>query len=193
MIHRRRGRGRTTGLVALLVGGLLVPSLTTGVTAQGALDPDTAISRRQIRGIERRVLTDPEGAARAGAAARRGLIRDSGGVTLDPERLRLERRLERLDRLPEPSPSTISPPAGGELPFSARHQPFGLSGAGGPLATARRLLARAADGMAEGRPAQARSDIRAARAELDRLPSSLADQVAGVRRELEALAAGLGP
>ncbi|MCS6779835.1 MAG: hypothetical protein NZ555_09050 [Geminicoccaceae bacterium] len=136
------------------------------VQAQTVIDPDRAWQRRQADVIEQRAVTDPSGAAAQARETRRQLAVDRPG-TLDAERVQLERR---LDRATAGAPRTPVPPAparpGEALPSSTDRERDLFEPERDPLRTADLLLGRAAEGIAEGRPEAARSDLSLVAAEL---------------------------
>ncbi|MCS7269186.1 MAG: hypothetical protein NZ704_14130, partial [Geminicoccaceae bacterium] len=142
---------------------LLASGLATSATAQSLIDPDRAWLRRKVDALELRAATDPVGAAEEARALGRELRRAAGAG--DGERLRLERRLERIAAGPPRTVVSPGPPRGLDPPPSSLEREL-FASERDPLRTADLLLARAAEGLAEGRLDAARSDLSLAAAEL---------------------------
>jgi len=150
------------GILGLFVAG--------SATAQSSLlDPERAWERRQLDAIERRAVTDPAGAAAEARELRRRMTAE-GRASSDPEAIATERRLRAIEAggrpavsLP-PRPARAADPLASSVDTSRDRLLFETER--DPLATADRLLERAAEGIAEGRIEAARSDLSLAAAEL---------------------------
>lgn len=126
-----------------------------------------AIQRRELRAIRNRAVTDPAGAARDLGDARRDVVRDNRGVTLDAPSRNVDRQLRALGDQPAQIPprgANLEPPTPRrtELPGSIEPGPTGLPSVDSGASVVMRLLDRAESNIAEGRPASARSDLSAA-------------------------------
>jgi hypothetical protein len=100
------------------------------------------------------------------------MITRRGGVGLGPTDLRIDRQLQQLQggAASGVAPLAGSPPVtGARLPSSFDRDDQPLPSLGDPLSTTSLLLDRAADGLAAGRTAQARSDLSIAGQMLDPL------------------------
>ena len=130
------------------------------------VDPANAYLQRDLRSLERRTDGPSAGAALQLQQTRRELIRESRGVYFTREQAQIFRSLNRVEgevRPPETfkdergAPAVLPAPS---LPTSLHNGPLPSMG-GGTLI--RRLVARAEAAVAQGRPAQARSDLSTAR------------------------------
>lgn len=143
----------------------LACSLALPTAAQSPIDPDRAWLRRQADVVELRALSDPRGAAEQARELKARLRADNRPG--DGERAQLERRLERIAAGPALSPVPPAPPRTSEpLPTSLERERELFVSERDPLRTADLLLARAAEGLLEGRLDAARSDLSLAAAEL---------------------------
>ena len=130
------------------------------------VDPGNAYLQRELRSLERRTDGPSAGAALQLQQTRRDLIRQSRGVYFTQEQAQIFRGLNRVERelRPEPFKDAGGPPAlphAPSLPTSLRDNgPLPSMGDGTLI---RRLVARAEAAVAQGRPAQARSDLATAR------------------------------
>lgn len=117
--HRVVKRCRA-GVSGLLLALAAVVAAGPG-RAQSTTDPDLTHRERELSRIEQRAVTDPRGASDAARDALRRLRAEQGGQRLDPDTLRIERRLGELARdggfVPEPGPPAI-PRGGDRLPMS---------------------------------------------------------------------------
>ena len=132
------------------------------------IDSGNAYLQRELRSLERRTDGPSAGAALQLQLqqTRRDLIRQSRGVYFTQEQAQIFRGLNRVERELRPEPfkdaggAPALPPAP-SLPTSLRDDgPLPSMGDGTLI---RRLVARAEAAVAQGRPAQARSDLAAAR------------------------------
>lgn len=170
-----------TGLVAVLLATALAAPIAGDATAQISRG-EQAIQDRQLRAIRNRAVTDPAGAARDAASARRGLVRDNeGAITFGPQGQRIDRQLRALERQPVVLPPRGTTPAAPDLrepglPSSLEPGPDGLPGIGQTISLVGRLLDRAEVGIGEGRASSARSDLVAAEQGLAGLSSLEAAQ-----------------
>ena len=131
------------------------------------VDPANAYLQRDLRSLERRTDGPSAGDALQLQQTRRELIRESRGVYFTREQAQIFRSLNRVEgevRPPETFKDETETPAAlpaPSLPTSLRdNRPLPSMG-GGTLI--RRLVARAEAAVAQGRPAQARSDLSTAR------------------------------
>lgn len=154
--------------VVFLLAGLSAPA-TGGASAQqrSLIDPDTAQLRRELRSIEGRLESSPQGARIQLNRTRRALIREGRGVSFTPEQGRIARDLDRLGRElrqveREPRREVREVPTENTLPRSYDDPPR-ASGGSNNLVTVARLLTRAEAALERGRTVQAQSDLSAAR------------------------------
>ncbi len=158
-----------------IAAAALAASMLSGAgaaTAQNAADQlrqDTRALRQQ-RAVESRALTQPGAASLDAMNARNRLVRGQSG-NLSPTQRRVERRLDTLSAGPSTSglPSTprAAPLVSDRLPSSYEDDVFQPRDLGSSVVEG--LLDRVDDGLADGRPGQARSDLDLAEQQLDRM------------------------
>jgi hypothetical protein len=157
--------------------GLSIAFLGHAAGAGDLLDPWNAQYRRELRTLQQQQATDPTGAASGAAAAQRQIRQNSGGVFLSPERRRLDRQLGAVGA----ATATDSQRAPARVPGTKAVRPdlpntYGDDNAPlpsmQPLFTVGALLDRAQAGIADGRPASARSDLSIAQSQLSTLRQS---------------------
>jgi hypothetical protein len=158
------GRGFRLGLSAVWAAALLAGP---GAAQQQGLTANDIYMQRQLRSLEGSVRSSPDSAALQLQRARRDMIQQSRGVAFTPEQARLNRSLDQVGRqLRQERTSVVGVPprpATTEEPLPSSY------GTDQPLpsfnrsATLGRLVGRAETAIAEGRPAQARSDLATAR------------------------------
>lgn len=180
---------------SLALSAGLALALSAGVGAAGAgdlSDPLQGQLQFQLDGLRRQSVTDPAGAARGAAAARRELIQRRGGVALGPSDLMIDRQLRGVQAGGRSATSPIVPspsPPGSSLPSSVDHGGAPLPSLGDPLRVVSLLLDRADEGLAAGRTAQAQSDLSMAGRELAPLREGPLD--GATKAEADALAGRL--
>ncbi len=171
---------------------LLLGMVAHAAGAGSLSDPLQGQLQFQLNGLQRQSVTDPAGAARGAAAARRELIQRRGGVDLGPSDLRIDRQLQGVQagRASAAAPiATAPPPPGVRLPSSVDRSAALLPSLGDPLRMVSLLLDRADEGLAAGRTAQARSDLSMAGQELAPLRAGPLDGAA--KAQADALAGRL--
>lgn len=155
--------------------------------ASDFLDPLNGQLQFQLQGLQRQSVTDPAGAASGAAAVRRDMISRRGGVALSPADQRIDRQLQQVQGAGATTgvaPLAGSPPVTqSRLPSSFDRSDQELPSMGDPLGTTSLLLDRAADGLAAGRTAQARSDLSVAAGLLDPLRSGPLDGTTRARAD----------
>lgn len=177
---------RVAGILAL---GLIVAA---GVAEAQGVDRLREASRldRQTRAVEARSVTQPDAAARDA----RDLAQDvrRGGGPLSPDALRARRTLDDLAQpaaeLPRALPALPGlPPADLPRSFDA---PTAVP-ASGRLEMVDLLIDRARQAAADGRPAQALSDLAFAERQLDGLAAAGSGDAAERRQRIAATRSGL--
>jgi hypothetical protein len=159
-------------LLSAALAVLLAPWPAAAQLGPGPELRQDARAQRQLRAVEGRSVTQPAPAARDAIDARQQLLRGGAG-RLSPAQRRVERRLDALST-PMPAPGqapTIPVPVSplDDLPASYDDEAFlPQDRASGVV---RSLLDRAADGIADGRLDQARSDLAFADRQLATLDS----------------------
>ena len=161
------GRGVGTALLAaVLVWAADGQAQQGSLTGRGNGAGD-AVLQRQLRSLEQGGAGSPDAAAMQLRGARRSLLQQSRGTAFTPEQARISRGLDRVGRdlrqqeLDAATAQAPARPLGERLPGTIAQEPL-LPSFGG-TATLGRLVGRAEAALAAGRPAQARSDLAAAR------------------------------
>ena len=163
-------RALALALLALLAGAAGDAWAQRGGSLTGGRPPPAgsdAYLQRQLRTLDRS-RASPGSAEILLRRTQRDLVTQSRGVYLTPEQARVQRDLDRIERDRRdrsPGQATLQPPArprGERLPGSI-DDTGALPSMGGTL-TLGRLVGRAETALADGRTAQARSDLATARA-----------------------------
>lgn len=161
----------------------------SGLSAQpSTIDPNDALMARQVRALELRAPSDPGSAARDATQLRREFLNRSSGAPPSSDAMRLDRRLQQIERVgtqaPPTLPDTTGPRAPSPLPSSYGPGPDPTrSFEQSPFNLVDGLLVRAEDSVNEGRMSSARSDLSLARQQLTIASTGSSDTQAIAARE----------